>query len=276
MLTTPKDVLILSDLSKREAIQDKKGRARHIIAPYEWFRSNLEIVRVSSKPLPYDLELPIQYDEEFKPRIEKLLKVIDDSIDHIRLERYEGDIKSIVDDEKIVEHLHESQDGLKALIQFERRRFLVSKVDGNIQLERIVVIRKTSDGDEVSFELNEESEGTRRVIDLLPLFLRNTANKTLVIDELERSLHPKVTQFFHKLHYENKIDSQLILSTHEHYLLSQDYYRRDEIWFIDKDIQGRSNLYSLTDYDKVRFDKDIRKEYLRGSFGAIRDFSLPN
>lgn len=127
------------------------------------------------------------------------------------------------------------------------------------------------DGTSISLELKEESDGTRRLLDLIPALhdLRNN-EVTYVIDEFDRSLHPmlvhKFVEFF--LQACTSAHRQIIITTHESSLLDLDLLRRDEIWFAEKDQTGASHLYSLADF-KVRKDLEIRKGYLQGRFGAI-------
>ena len=93
---------------------------------------------------------------------------------------------------------------------------------------------------------------------------------TVVIDEIDRSLHPgllhKFISFF--LDSAQNTSSQLIVTTHESSLLDLSLLRRDEIWFVEKNNHGESHLYSLEEF-QPRFDKEIRKAYLQGRYGAI-------
>ncbi len=95
-------------------------------------------------------------------------------------------------------------------------------------------------------------------------------NNVFIIDEIDRSLHPNLTYDLIDLFLAKSkgINSQLIVTTHESSLLSQRLVRKDEIWFVVKDDSGASTLYSLEEF-KVRFDKEIRKDYLLGRFKAV-------
>ena len=86
---------------------------------------------------------------------------------------------------------------------------------------------------------------------------------------MDRSLHPNLCYELIELFLKNESENtQLIATTHESNLLDLDLLRRDEIWFIEKDNQGASNIYSLEEFTP-RYDKDIQKGYLLGRFGAI-------
>ena len=95
-------------------------------------------------------------------------------------------------------------------------------------------------------------------------------NKVFIIDEMERSLHPNLIYdlFDLFLSKSENINSQLITASHESSLLTQKLFRKDEIWFVVKDKDGSSHLHSLEEYN-VRFDKEIRKDYLLGRYKAV-------
>jgi AAA15 family ATPase/GTPase len=133
--------------------------------------------------------------------------------------------------------------------------------------------------EQVSFDLSDESDGTRRIIDLLPAMTSLLSeDKVVVIDEIDRSLHPHVAYAFLELFLrEGKgCHSQLIATTHAENLLTFKLLRKDEIWFIDKNNNGESRLYSLEEF-KPRYDKDIMVGYMKGRFGAIPSIvKVPN
>jgi AAA15 family ATPase/GTPase len=92
-----------------------------------------------------------------------------------------------------------------------------------------------------------------------------------VIDELDHSLHPMMTKLFMEVFFRSlgpDSQRQIIFSTHETHLLDLDLLRRDEIWFMEKDENQSSRLYSLVEF-KPRLDLKIDKGYLQGRFGAI-------
>ena len=272
MNAAPSDKLIIFDLKDRNITELVGDEAEHLLfLVYAWFRTKLEITRVGAKADPYDLERYFEEnDEEFREKIEKVLKLADTGIARLALQEYDGELSAVFPSRTIIEHLHSLKDDERIFVQFERRRYLAARKDGKLSVKRLMVVRKNRDGEDKLFELNEESDGTRRIIDLASLFLKDSTERVLVIDEMDRSLHPVITKMFHNMHYSAGSNSQLIVATHEHYLLSQEFYRRDEIWFVEKDQFGCSALYSLADYEtSVRFDKDIRKDYLLGRYGAI-------
>ena len=125
----------------------------------------------------------------------------------------------------------------------------------------------------VLFNLEEESDGTVRILDLLEILLSGDG-KTYVIDELDRCLHPSLSYKFVEtfLQLASKKNIQLIVTTHESRLMDFDLLRRDEIWFVDKKDTGESDIYSLEEYN-ARFDQKIDKAYLEGRYGGVPIFN---
>lgn len=132
----------------------------------------------------------------------------------------------------------------------------------------------------VLFELDEnESQGTQKFFALsAPILDTLEHGKVLIIDELDASLHPILTECFIKLFHNkklNKHNAQLIFVTHDTNLLAAKLFERDQIWFTEKDQYGNTELYSLLEFRKKNKGKDVRatdnleKHYLQGRFGAV-------
>lgn len=133
---------------------------------------------------------------------------------------------------------------------------------------------KFNHGSDTLFNLSEESDGTVRILDLLEVILNKKNSKTYVIDEIDRCLHPQLTykfvETFLKLAKERNV--QLIVTSHESRLLDSELLRRDEIWFVEKNKDGETRLYSLEEYN-IRFDQKIDKAYLEGRYGGVPIFN---
>ncbi|MCK5719310.1 MAG: ATP-binding protein [Thiomargarita sp.] len=141
-----------------------------------------------------------------------------------------------------------------------------------LKVSKLTTIRKDENGNEVSFEISEESEGTQRLLDFIPMLIGLSKDKVFVIDEIERSLHPVLikTLFDVMLNHDlfKNARSQLIASTHEVTLLDiKKLFRKDEIWFIEKNQSGESIVYSLANADIEHLN--VKDGYLAGKFGAI-------
>lgn len=131
----------------------------------------------------------------------------------------------------------------------------------------------------VSFDKNKnESEGTKKIIDLAGPVLDTLLNgKLLIVDELDAKLHPLLTREIVNM-FNNKETNpkhaQLIFATHDTNLLSADLFRRDQVWFTEKDDTEQTDLYNLVEFklpdgSKVRNDSNLERNYIRGRYGAI-------
>jgi len=133
--------------------------------------------------------------------------------------------------------------------------------------------------DSVIFDKDsQESEGTKKIIDLSgPIFDTLISGKILIIDELDAKLHPLLTKQIITLFNDpvsNPNNAQLFFATHDTNLLSSEIFRRDQIWFTEKDETEQTDLYSLVDFklpdgSKVRNDSNLERNYIRGRYGAI-------
>jgi len=131
--------------------------------------------------------------------------------------------------------------------------------------------------EEYSLDLFFESEGTIKSI-MLFIFASATiyTNSSLFVDELNTKLHPLLLKFIIDLFYTKKSSAQLIYTTHDTTLMDKKFFRRDQIWFVEKDEFGYSKLLSLSDF-KVRSDASFEKDYLAGVYGGIpflKDFNI--
>ena len=147
--------------------------------------------------------------------------------------------------------------------------------DGDVVYERLVTVH--GDGNkEFRLPLEQESDGSIRYLHLLPiLYWAGGAHKSGVylIDELEDSLHPKLTEELIRLFLDASGPDerrQLIFTTHELHLLRADLLRRDEIWLVEKN-DHRSELTRLTDFpaSDIRSGSDLQRMYMSGRLGGV-------
>ena len=136
---------------------------------------------------------------------------------------------------------------------------------------------KASDGGTADFNFFQESSGTQRLVNLLSdAFKALDEGGILIVDELCSSLHTQACEAVLALFSRpetNPKGAQLIATTHDTNLLRSPLLRRDQIWFIEKDGEGASHLYPLTDF-RIRKGDNLEKGYLQGRFGAV-PFSGP-
>ena len=124
-----------------------------------------------------------------------------------------------------------------------------------------------------------ESSGTLKMYKFYDVLIHTlTIGGTLFVDELDSSFHPEIVKGIiacFKNSELNKKNAQIIFNTHNPIYLNSNIFRRDEIYFIEKNRENyKSDLYSLVDFNKIRSDKDYMKAYLNGDFGAIPSCNL--
>ncbi len=142
---------------------------------------------------------------------------------------------------------------------------------------KFITYHQGKDGVLHPLDLYFESEGTIKSI-MLFIYARAAIlhNKSIFVDELNVKLHPLLLKFIIDLFYENESQAQLIYTTHDTTLMDKKFFRRDQIWFVQKDEFGYSELSALSDF-KVRSDASFEKDYLAGVYGGIpwlKEFSM--
>ncbi len=162
-------------------------------------------------------------------------------------------------------------------------KLLVKDLEGSIRF-KINTVHQKFDGDnnlagEVNFDMrSQESSGTNKVFNISgPVFDVLQDGGVLIVDELDASLHPlmtlAITRLFNSTE-DNPKNAQLIFTTHDTNLFTYGKYRRDQIYFVEKDKYGASDLYSLVEYreedgTKVRKDRSFENDYIEGRYGAV-------
>ena len=219
-------------------------------------------------------------DAGFKYQSEALISALDLGINELTLK--DEDIESfkqrisewpelVQGVDRIVKRLLRSS-GSSEEVMIDTGAFTVSmRREGNKYfVRRVKALHKVNDN-LYDFELKEESDGTQRIFDFVPM-VQNVKSEacTYVIDELDRSLHPTLVRaLVSRIINDKDMKGQLIFTTHDAGLLDGKVFRCDEIWFAEKDRETQNtHLYTLDEF-KPRADLDLEKGYLNGRFGAI-------
>ena len=262
--------LFLSDVLLRSPDDEEYQPFRDVM---EWFRK-LIIVFPNSK---YGGITQLMEDDTARNQLSQLLKYFDTGI--VSIENAEKEIDKIFADvpdrmaesikSDMVKELSEQAKG--ALIQRDDSLIEVKLRDGDLYASEIVA---NHGNDNDLFEFEDESDGTKRLFDLIPLYQHAIRGHVVIIDELDRSLHTKATLEFIKYFYTVALNSyaQLIATTHDSNIMDLEFIRQDEIWFIERQKDHSSRIFTLNKF-KTRFDKKIEKDYLLGRYGAIPIFN---
>ncbi|MEK7433689.1 MAG: ATP-binding protein [Cyanobacteriota bacterium] len=257
-----------------ESIERNVKSVQDFINVYEWFNEVLSFVFPDSKD--FSIIHSLKINNEIQKVIQNFLDIFDTGIS--QLEPIEVDINKIISSlpSDIIINFSDKflglENGSKGILNINNDTYGYSKdKQGNNTMFKLMSKHKSKDlSNDILFELSEESDGTQRLMDIIPILISiSLQHQVFIIDELDRSLHPLlISKFLDVFSKINKNNSQIIFTTHQSTLLNLDILRKDEIWFIEKNQYGESNIYSLEEYNP-RYDKDIRKGYLSGRFGAI-------
>jgi hypothetical protein len=178
------------------------------------------------------------------------------------------------EDIELDELLKDIEDSPQKMIALKNSRngddIILVKEDEQVLVKQLKLEHTGKEGIIASFNLDEESDGTVRLLDFIPVFDSVVSkNKVFVIDEIERSIHPLLIKaLVEKFSQDKQSNGQLIFTTHESSLLDQSIFRPDEIWFVEKDQNGCTDIYPLSDFKEHNIT-DIRKGYLNGRYGSI-------
>lgn len=127
---------------------------------------------------------------------------------------------------------------------------------------------------QVTFDLhNEESQGTRKLFNLsVPILNALREGEVLIIDELDASLHPMLTKHLIQLFHNeatNTKKAQLIFSTHDTNMISQELFKKDQVWLTQKDRYGSTNIYSLAEIKGIKKNEKLERQYMKGRYGGV-------
>ncbi|MCD4732087.1 MAG: ATP-binding protein [Bacteroidales bacterium] len=239
---------------------------------FTWFSESLQVITPDSRPNA--LAQRIDLDKEFKNYAEEVMCAFNIGVTSLSTEKkgikefFGQDNENKLDE--LIKELEESPKKMIGLrIQGGDEIILVKEKEG-IYVKQLKIEHKGKNNISVNFDLEDESDGTIRLLDFIPAFKDVVSrNKVFVIDEIERSIHPLlIKDLVKKFSFDKQSKGQLIFTTHESNLLDQEIFRKDEIWFAEKNKNGVSDLYSLSDF-KEHKTIDIRKGYLNGRYGSI-------
>ncbi len=241
---------------------------------YDWFNDRLELIAPDTRFASF--EYFFDSDNPLYNTMNEMLPLLDTGISFLGGE--EIPIENIsFPDEINNDILADIKEGMSARIidVNNNDRFIVSRKDDNLIIKKMITKHSTIDGTDIKFDMKQESDGSQRIIDLLPAFLNisdSKSQKVFVIDELDRSLHTLLTSRILNAYLDScstESRSQLLFTTHDVLLMNQDLFRRDEMWVTERNRHGASKLCCFSEYKDVRNDKDIRKSYLQGRLGGI-------
>lgn len=240
---------------------------------FNWFDETLVIIKPDAKP--GGIAHILDTNEELKLFANNLIPSLNTGISKIEIQKEKvEDFFGNIDKKKmknITDSVKKDLDTLSVLTHTEtgEEATLVYEND-EVFVKRLVTSHLNNKGNNIEFYVGMESDGTKRLIDYIPA-LNGILNedKVYIIDEIERSIHPiTIKEIITKISLDKSAKGQLIFSTHESCLLDLEILRSDEIWFAQKDVDGSSKLYSLSDFN-IHHTANIENGYLNGRYGGI-------
>jgi AAA15 family ATPase/GTPase len=244
---------------------------------YYWFKDVLTIIFPETSG---NLLAALRFNQDFEEKLNKYItNYFGFDIQRVGTEKIL--LENAIDIPQFIkEELIKTVDYTKQQIRYLalKQPYLIENDGENIFASKLATYRKDSAGNSIVFDFTEESDGTRRIFDFIPMLISFAeGNKVFIIDEVERSLHALLSkQLFQLLLNDTQnSESQLIATTHEVQLMDiKHLFRQDEIWLIEKNEKGATECYSLAGTDLTGLD--LIKGYLKGRYGAIPFFGATN
>lgn len=236
----------------------------------DWFYK-IQIIFPSSKV--HMLEMRLMQNEDFARFLSSKLIKYDTGIHKIFAQTKKVQLAQLLKDmdisQEIIDEISEKREGL---VNIKGRLFIFNEENGEPMLFEMILEHSLA-GKSFPFHKDEESDGTQRLLDLLPvLFGLTSKSSVFFIDEIDRCLHTKLTKTFITDFIADEHKNQLIFTAHDVSLINLEALAQDEIWFIEKNRMGESYLKPFSDYavscDTTDGYSNV-KSYLAGRFGAI-------
>ncbi|QZT35658.1 ATP-binding protein [Halosquirtibacter xylanolyticus] len=260
--------LFLNEINRKSL--EGLSEAKYFQSVYKWFDHKLTVLFPQSKFKGLSF---IGDDNEMAQSFNSFLSIFQTGIHGVTSE--EMDLDSFELPKKMKDELSSKIVENEIIIfEFNEISYALERGDQNkYKVKKLGLEHLSDQGKAVVFDMIDESDGTQRLFDFIPaLKSLASSDSVFLIDEIDRSLHSKLTYAIIELFLDisKNNQSQLVVTTHESLLLDLDLLRRDEIWFVEKN-SNQSRLFSLDEF-KVRNDKKINKDYLLGRYGAIPIF----
>lgn len=235
----------------------------------DWFK-RLQVIFPETKVRA--LPIRMRADEELRTYIGKMLNRMDTGVFEISVASDEIDFHEFAEKldipQEIVEDIEDVRSGI---VNISGKYFIFAEDKKNRTTLVQLKFAHRLNGKVIQFNIDEESDGTQRLLDLLPmLFLTGKESFVCFVDEIDRSLHTKLCQYLlgEFARGMKKGTNQIIFTAHDVNLINLQHFQQGELWFIEKNHLGESALRPFSDFE-LRKDQDPLKAYMNGRFGAV-------
>ena len=234
----------------------------------KWFEDELAIIGLHSfNPTLIGV---FKNDKEINQFASELFKAIDLGVDEVKVEteNFEDWVNTHDVGSLPMDKVREMRSGvLSEVVDFRNTR-AISVEDGVRKISQMMFRQFGENGFSKDMDIQAQSDCTVRLLSLVPaLYDAMKSAKTVLIDELDHSIHPHLVREIVRYFSSQETNGQLIFTTHQTCLLNQDFLRTDEIWMVEKKY-GSSHMYSLNDY-KIHNTINIENGYMEGRYGAV-------
>ena len=240
---------------------------------YRWLVRALNIIEPTS--IPSNLPHLLDTNKEFAQLANEFINATNNGISSLNVKKEQLNDDTSRYDERVRFAIEQAQkvpgEPYAFITSISRNIENIIYEDGKIIKKTLTMTHRAFDGSEVEFDYINESDGTHRLIEYLPLLYGLTSHNPLVyvVDEIERSIHPVLMKKLLELISSNKsITGQLIFTTHESNLLDLKFLRPDEIWMAQKGFDQGTDFNPLSDYH-IHHTANIQNGYLDGRYGGI-------
>ncbi|MXZ81391.1 MAG: ATP-binding protein [Gammaproteobacteria bacterium] len=242
---------------------------------YDWFKNTLRLISPD-----FLFTSPERFPASGNPLHETMnerLRELDIGIERLEVEDIPSERLSLSGQE-LARLQADAGESRLVRLQGSGRNLVLGSRDGMPYAGKLVAVRREADGTEIRRDLDRESSGVQRIAALLPAIIDLSSgdrkSAVHVIDDMDRSLHTLLTVDLVRQYLARCSDttrSQLLFSAHDLLLMDQHLLRRDEMWVTERRDPGTgsSSLIAFSEYGDIRYDKDIRKSYLKGHLGGI-------
>lgn len=234
----------------------------------KWFEDELTIIGLHSfNPTLIGV---FKNDKEINQFASELFKAIDLGVDEVKVEteNFEDWVNTHDAGNLPMDKVREMRSGVLSEVVDFRNTTAISVEDGVQKISQMMFRQFGENGFSKDMDIQAQSDGTVRLLSLVPaLYHAMKSAKTVLIDELDHSIHPHLVREIVRYFSSQETNGQLIFITHQTCLLNQDFLRTDEVWMVEKKY-GSSHMYSLNDY-KIHNTINIENGYMEGRYGAI-------